>query len=113
MTDIAFDHHSAFSPKGPRPLIARLSCLGLLASLCLFLSEARVASVNAATDNWPQFRGPQASGQNGAQVLPKSWNVERGENIRWQTPVPGLAHASPIIWEGKIYLATVVKPGAK
>lgn len=47
------------------------------------------------------------------RTLPTTWNVERGENLRWQTPIPGLAHASPIIWEGRIYLATVVKPGAK
>ena len=33
--------------------------------------------------------------------------------MRWRTPIPGLAHASPIIWENRIYVATAVKPGAK
>ena len=62
--------------------------------------------------NWPQFRGPQASGVS-EDAAPRTWNLETGENVRWQTPVPGLAHASPIIWEDRLYLTTAVKPGAK
>src|SRR5437899_12729270 len=77
-------------------------CSSVLALLCLGFLEAPGTSAAAAA-NWPQFRGPNASGQNGAQVLPTTWSVERGENIRWQTPIPGLAHASPIIWDGKLY----------
>jgi len=69
----------------------------------------------AASDadvNWPQFRGPNASGVS-ETAAPVTWNIESGENIRWQTPVPGLGHASPIVWGGRIYVATAVKPGAK
>jgi len=66
----------------------------------------------AVGNNWPQFRGPQASGVS-KQAAPATWNLETGQNVRWKTPVPGLAHASPIIWEDRIYLATAVKPGAK
>jgi outer membrane protein assembly factor BamB len=67
----------------------------------------------AATNvNWPQFRGPQASGFSD-QPAPVSWDAESGKNIRWQTPVPGLGHACPIVWEDRIYVATVVKPGDK
>jgi len=62
--------------------------------------------------NWPQFRGPQASGV-GETAVPTTWNVESGENLRWQTPIPGLAHASPIVWGDHVFLATAVKPGAK
>jgi outer membrane protein assembly factor BamB len=65
-----------------------------------------------AESNWPQFRGPQASGVS-KHAAPLRWDLESGENIRWQTPVPGLAHASPILWHDRIYVATVVKPGAK
>jgi outer membrane protein assembly factor BamB len=70
------------------------------------------ATTSAATVNWPQFRGPQASGVAG-DTVPVTWNVETGDNIRWQTPLPGLAHSSPIIWLDRIYVATAVKPGAK
>lgn len=61
--------------------------------------------------NWPQFRGPAASGVDDTRPLPTKWNISTGENIRWQTPIPGLAHASPIVWENRIYVATAVKPG--
>lgn len=45
--------------------------------------------------------------------MPATWDAESGKNIRWRQPVPGLAHASPIVWGNRVYLATVVKPGAK
>ena len=78
----------------------------------LFLSSLFCEGVAAGGVNWRQFRGPQASGiSEGA--APLTWNSETGENVRWQTPVPGLAHASPIIWESRLYLTTAVRPGAK
>ncbi len=61
--------------------------------------------------NWPQYRGPQASGVDPSVALPTTWNIESGENIRWQTPIPGLAHASPIVWGNVVYIATAVQAG--
>jgi len=69
-------------------------------------------SLAAATVNWPQFRGPDASGVTD-DPAPVTWNVESGENIRWQTPIPGLGHACPIVWQDRVYVATAVKPGSK
>src|SRR3954468_16195942 len=78
------------------------------ACLCaLFANNSK-----AASENWPQFRGPHASGVS-QDELPIKWNISNGENVRWQTPIPGLAHASPIIWGDHIYVATALKPGAK
>lgn len=65
----------------------------------------------AAAENWPQFRGPAASGVDDSQPLPTQWDVTKGTNIRWQTDIPGLAHSCPIIWGDRIYLSTAVKPG--
>jgi outer membrane protein assembly factor BamB len=78
----------------------------------VFLSLLLCEWVVAAGVNWPQFRGPQAGGVS-ETAAPLTWNLETGENVRWQTPVPGLAHASPIIWESRLYLTTAVRPGAK
>jgi len=80
------------------------SCLGLtVAILC--------AGLSAGAANWPQYRGSGARGVDESQALPTHWNVETGENIRWQTPLPGLAHASPIVWGDRVYVATAVKAG--
>ena len=61
--------------------------------------------------NWPQFRGPQAGGVDATAIAPTQWDVEKGENIRWQTTIPGLAHSSPIIWSDRVYVTTAVRPG--
>jgi outer membrane protein assembly factor BamB len=60
--------------------------------------------------DWPQFRGPHASGVDAVQPLPVTWNAGTGQNVRWQTPLPGLGHASPIISGDRIYVATAVGP---
>jgi len=60
--------------------------------------------------DWPQYRGPSASGIDASHALPTSWNVETGENVRWHTPIPGLAHSSPIVAGDRIYVATAVSP---
>ena len=67
--------------------------------------------LTVAAANWPQFRGPQAGGVDESVPTPWQWNVEKGENIRWRTQIPGLAHASPIIWNDCVYVATAVRPG--
>ena len=75
-----------------------------LASLSLALLMPRLST----GDDWPQFRGPGGSGVAEQQNLPDSWNVENGHNIRWRTTIPGLAHSSPIVWGGRVYVTTAV-----
>jgi outer membrane protein assembly factor BamB len=61
--------------------------------------------------NWPQFRGSQAGGVDSTAAAPTHWDVEKGDNLRWQTAIPGLAHSSPIIWKDRVYVTTVMRPG--
>jgi outer membrane protein assembly factor BamB len=56
------------------------------------------------------FRGPGASGV-GAGTPPARWDVRTGQNIAWKTPIPGLAHSSPIVWGDRIYVTTAVAEG--
>ena len=58
--------------------------------------------------SWPSFRGPNASGIATAQNLPATWNATKGENILWKTPIPGLAHSSPVVWGDRIFIASAV-----
>src|SRR6187397_2783897 len=73
---------------------------------CAIVSFASFISASAA--DWPQFRGPSASGVDETHALPLSWNVETGDHVRWRTPVPGLAHSSPIVSSDRVYVATAV-----
>ena len=79
-------------------------------------SEARPPSrAKPATSkgSWPSFRGPLASGVADGQHLPDQWNGKTGENILWRTPIPGLAHSSPVVWGNRIFITTAVSSDPK
>jgi outer membrane protein assembly factor BamB len=61
----------------------------------------------AAGPEWPQFRGPAASGVSSA-AAPTEWDGPSGKNILWKTPIPGLAHSSPVISGDHIYLTSAI-----
>ena len=85
------------------------------ASVVTMLTIGLLASasdpVTARAADWPQFRGPGSSGVDESRPLPITWNIETGSNILWRTEIPGLGHASPIVWGDKVIVATAVKPG--
>jgi outer membrane protein assembly factor BamB/ankyrin repeat protein len=63
--------------------------------------------------NWPSFRGSHASGVADGQHPPTTWDVAKGRNVRWKTPIPGLAHSSPIVWGHRVFLTTAVSGDPK
>jgi hypothetical protein len=62
---------------------------------------------------WPSFRGPQAAGIAERQNLPDRWDPKTGENILWRTPIPGLAHSSPVVWGDRIFVTTACSSDPK
>jgi len=62
----------------------------------------------ASAGDWPSFRGPQASGIAEEQNLPDIWNPATGENVLWRTPIPGLAHSSPIVWGDTVFVTSAI-----
>jgi outer membrane protein assembly factor BamB len=40
--------------------------------------------------------------------MPLKWNTSTGENVRWKTPVPGIAVSSPIVWGDRVFVSTAV-----
>jgi len=74
----------------------------LFAVLCL------CSSATANAQNWPSFRGPNATGISNSTNVPVSWDAEKSQNIRWKTAIPGLSHASPIVWGDRIFVTTTV-----
>ena len=74
----------------------------------LALGLGLFAGSESKNSNWPSFRGPHASGVSDGQNLPAEWNAETGEGIRWKTRIPGLAHASPVVWGDRVFVTTAV-----
>lgn len=79
-----------------------------LASLLVALSGFMLPGGVLADSNWPQFRGRSAAGVSDGPPTPTTWNVEKGENVRWKTSLPGLAHSSPVIWGDRLFVTTAV-----
>jgi len=64
--------------------------------------------VRAAARPWPAFRGDNASGNGDGQGAVTEWNVANGKNVRWKTPIPGIANASPIVWGNRVFVVTAI-----
>ncbi len=80
---------------------------------CLVLLVLFVSSITINAQNWPSFRGPNASGVAEGTNPPVTWDLEKSQNILWKTSIPGLSHSSPIVWENNIFVVTAVSSEAK
>ena len=64
--------------------------------------------------NWPSFRGDGIGGNGDGQHAVTEWDVTTGKNIKWKTPIPGIANSSPIIWGNRVFVTTAIsKAGDK
>jgi outer membrane protein assembly factor BamB len=61
-----------------------------------------------APANWPQFRGSGAAGVADGQFPPTNFDVPKGKNVRWKTPIAGLGHSGPVVWGDRVFLTTAV-----
>lgn len=86
---------------------------GMRPTLLLLVILLCSAASPAWAQNWPQFRGPRASGVAEGKRTPTAWDTAKSVNVAWRTPIPGLSHASPVVWGDKIFLVTAVSEEAK
>jgi PQQ-like domain len=109
-------------PCTPRRMILDRNTF-LLPGVTVPRAERRITHTPLATDrplpqapspsgSWPSFRGPGASGFADSQHLPERWDAGTGDGIRWRTPIPGLAHSSPVVWGDLVFVTTAVSSRA-
>ncbi|MCY1719493.1 PQQ-binding-like beta-propeller repeat protein [Prolixibacteraceae bacterium Z1-6] len=79
----------------------------ILFVLFLFTAFQGLAQTNYM-QQWPGFRGPFAKGYIENANTVTEWNLETGENILWQTKIPGLGHSCPVIWDDKLFVTTAI-----
>ena len=72
-----------------------------------------LSSITNNAQNWPSFRGPNASGVAEGTNPPLTWDVEKSQNVLWKTAIPGLSHASPIVWGNNIFVITAISSDSK
>ena len=76
-------------------------------------AHASAGRPNSSKGSWPSFRGAEASGIADGQDLPDRWDPKSGENILWRTPIPGLAHSSPVVWGEQVFVTSAVSTDPK
>ncbi len=86
---------------------SRLLALSSLAAAAFLV----VAAVQAANNNWPQWRGPDATGAVADANPPLEWSESK--NIKWKVKLPGRGSSTPIVWQDKIFIQTAVNTGKK
>jgi len=74
---------------------------------CLFASLLLAWYAGPAwAENWPCWRGPRGDGSSLEKNLPLRWNGPEGRNIAWKAAIAGRGHASPIVWQNRIFQVT-------
>ena len=62
-----------------------------------------------ASEFWPQWRGPYATGVSPTANPPLEWSETK--NIRWKVEIPGRGSASPVVWGDRVFVLTAVPVG--
>ena len=65
-----------------------------------------LAGQMAPAESWPGWRGPRGDGSSHEKNVPVRWSAM--ENVVWKVPVPGAGHASPIVWEERIFTVSAL-----
>lgn len=94
---------SEWFPPGMRPAAAPRRIVKTAGN-----AKGPLPAVARGTGHWPSFRGHEAAGVADGQNLPDEWSVAAGTNILWRTPIPGLAHSSPIVWGDTVFVTSAI-----
>jgi len=93
---------SFLRPTGPaipiRPAVW-LCCLLVVLGMSMRACEA-------VAENWPMWRGPRSDGTSLETGVPIEWDGPSGKNILWKTRIPGRGHASPIVWQDRVFVVS-------
>lgn len=86
-----------------------MSWIRLVNLFCLFV--LLFAAPAAASDVWPEFRGPGGQGHSDSTGLPLEWSED--ENVAWKTAVHGKGWSTPVVWGDQVWLTTATADGTK
>lgn len=80
-----------------------ISALALVL-LSVNTTHAQKLDAQSTPTDWARWRGPTGNGISANQQPVTSWSET--ENVIWRTKVPGKGHASPVVTDSQIFLAT-------
>src|SRR5436309_1188504 len=65
-----------------------------------------LSTLAAQAEDWPCWRGPRLDGSSLETNVPLYWGAT--SNVTWKTELPGIGHASPIVWRERIFTVSAV-----
>jgi outer membrane protein assembly factor BamB len=78
----------------------------------LLLSQESDPAAEQEPAKWTQWRGPLGTGEAAPEATPPiRWSET--ENVKWKTPIRGLGHSTPAVWNDHIFLTSAVPVGEK
>jgi outer membrane protein assembly factor BamB len=84
---------------------------GFLCVVFICLAQASLADEKPPTANWPQWRGPGATGVADGEQLPTRWS--RTENVAWSAELPGWGTSSPVVFGNRVFITSQVEESGK
>ncbi|HEV3385502.1 MAG TPA: PQQ-binding-like beta-propeller repeat protein [Gemmata sp.] len=75
----------------------------------MFFSALSLVFITGLTlaEDWPGWRGPRSDGTVTETGFPLHWSPT--ENIKWKTELSGTGHSSPVVSQGKVFVAGCVE----
>jgi outer membrane protein assembly factor BamB len=64
-------------------------------------------SAGDSSNDWPSWRGPNYNGVVPEADPPVEWSET--DNVRWKVELPGPGHATPVVWDDRIYVLSAVR----
>jgi hypothetical protein len=87
----------------------RLRWVSFLPATALAVTISARGQSPGAAAYWPQWRGPLSTGEAPLGDPPVRWDERT--HIRCKAAIPGLGHATPVVWGDRIFVQTAVAAG--
>lgn len=81
----------------------------IFAAFALTIAAGVALSAAALEPQWPQWRGPSATGVSTTATPPLEWGETK--NIRWKKEIPGRGSSTPVISGSLVFISTAVPIG--
>ena len=76
---------------------------GMSLIFSFFLMIGSAASPDKNTNQWTRFRGVDGQGIDTVNKAPTTWEES---DYRWNIELPGTGHASPVVWDDRIFVSS-------
>jgi len=89
----------------------RRSSTGLAFLFCAMTVLGLFGSTSSAVaqESWSRFRGVNGNGISDQKGIPTTWSPG---DYAWNIELPGVGHASPIVWKDKLFVTSAIDEGA-